>query len=232
MKTAKILDQTDERGPLLPTKTAPARKPRRQPGEIRERILEAAGEEFKNFGFSGATTLNIARRADVTEAQLFRYFTSKQVLFHEAVFEPLVRHFDAFDARHHASTADALNLRENARIYINELQDFIREHSKMLMSLVFAQTYTPLATPGVGEIDSLQSYFARGAAMMTRRTQDRAKVEPKLMVRVSFAAVLAAILFKDWLFPQGLATEAEISDALIDFVIDGIALTLDPKPES
>ena len=206
---------------------APARKPRRAPAEIRKRILQAAGEEFKAHGFSGATTLNIAKRADVTEAQLFRYFAAKPILFREAVFEPLVRHFDAFDAKYHAGAAEGANLRENARLYISELQHFIREHSQMLMSLVFAQTYAPFNTPGVGEIDSLQSYFARGAAMMTRRTKDEAKVEPKLMVRVSFAAVLAAILFKSWLFPPGLASEEEISDALIDFVIDGIAMNLD-----
>jgi AcrR family transcriptional regulator len=208
---------------------AVARKPRRAPGEIRERILQAAGEEFKTFGFSGATTLNIARRADVTEAQLFRYFGSKPVLFREAVFEPLVRHFDEFDARHVHGTPESITLRENARLYISELQQFIREHSKMLMSLVFAQTYAPFTTPGVGEIDSLQSYFTRGATMMTRRTGGKAKVAPKLMVRVSFAAVLSCILFKDWLFPAGMASEDEISDAIIDFVIDGIAVDLDPS---
>lgn len=203
-----------------------ARKPRRAPAEIRERILLAAGEEFKDFGFSGATTLNIARRAEVTEAQLFRYFGTKQALFREAVFEPLVRHFDAFDASHVHGAPESILVRENARLYIIELQQFIRDHSKMLMSLVFAQTYTPLATPGVGEIDSLQNYFAKGAAMMTRRTGGRAKVAPKLMVRVSFAAVLACILFKDWMFPPGLASEEEIREAIIDFVIDGITVDL------
>ena len=207
-----------------------ARKPRRAPAEIRERILNAAGEEFKSCGYAGATTLNIARRAEVTEAQLFRYFASKSVLFREAVFEPLVRHFDAFDARHNAGLLDGPGIRENARLYISELQQFIREHSGLLMSLVVAQTYAPLTMPGVGEIDSLQNYFARGAAMMRRTRKDKAEltVEPKLMVRVSFAAVLACILFKDWIFPPGMAGEAEISEAIIDFVLDGITIDLAP----
>lgn len=200
-----------------------ARKPRRAPGEIRERILQAAGEEFKSFGFSGATTLNIARRADVTEAQLFRYFGSKPALFREAVFEPLVRHFDEFDARHVHGDPRNISVRESAPVYIAELQQFIRTHSKMLMSLVFAQTYAPFTTPGVGGIDSLQNYFARGAGVMERRTGGKTKVPPKLMVRVSFAAVLACILFKDWLFPAGMASEEEISQAIIDFVIYGIS---------
>lgn len=206
-----------------------ARKQRRAPGEIRERILRGAGEEFKTFGYAGATTLNIARRADVTEAQLFRYFGSKSVLFREAVFEPLVQHFDAFDAKHKVDAAGGGDIRENARLYISELQQFIGEHSKMLMSLVVAQTYAPFTMPGVGEIDSLQSYFARGAALMAKNSPGKAKVEPKLMVRTSFAAVLSCVLFKDWMFPAGLASEEEVREAVIDFVIDGITVDLDPK---
>ena len=208
------------------------RKQRRAPAEIRERILRGAGEEFKTFGYAGATTLNIARRAEVTEAQLFRYFASKSALFREAIFEPLVRHFDQFDAEHQPSKTPGVNVRENSRLYITELQKFIGEHSKMLMSLVVAQTYAPFPTPAVSEIDSLQSYFARGAAMMRRRTPEKAKVDPRLMVRVSFAAVLGSILFKDWLFPAGLASEQEISDAMIDFVIDGITVDLEPGREA
>ena len=87
------------------------------------------------------------------------------------------------------------------------------------------QYYNPAA---IGGIDSLQSYFARGAALMERRTPAKAKVAPKLMVRVSFAAVLSCILFKDWMFPAGIASEQEISDAIIDFVLDGITVDLDP----
>jgi AcrR family transcriptional regulator len=205
------------------------RKQRRAPGEIRERILRGAGEEFETSGYAGATTLNIARRAEVTEAQLFRYYASKSILFREAVFEPLVRHFDAFDARHKIGAAGGGDVRQNARLYISELQQFIGEHSKLLMSLVVAQTYAPFTMPGVGEIDSLQSYFARGAALMAKNTPGKAKVEPKLMVRASFAAVLSCILFKDWIFPAGLASEEEVSEAIIDFVIDGITIDLDPR---
>jgi hypothetical protein len=42
------------------------------------------------------------------------------------------------------------------------------------------------------------------------------------MVRVSFVAVLASLMFKDWLFPAGMASEDEIREAIVDFVIDGI----------
>jgi AcrR family transcriptional regulator len=210
-----------------PVRPPPPRRKRRTADEITDRILRAAGEEFEQSGFSGATTANIARRADVTEAQLFRLFSSKADLFREAIFEPLNRHFCAFHGRYLADADRAEHVRDRADHYITELQAFIAEHSRMLMSLVVAQTYSPESVKGVSEIDSLKAYFERGAAMMTSRLGNDARVDPKLMVRVSFAAVLGCVLFRDWIFPPGLASEEDIRAAIVDFVIDGISATSD-----
>jgi len=193
-----------------------------------DRIIRAAADEFKASGFTGATTATIARNADVTEAQLFRYFASKAELFRESVFKPLNQHFLDFHSSGLSDAAEAETRGDKSRRYISELQQFLSEHSKMLMSLVVAQTYAPGSTDGVNEIDSLSTYFERGATMMTSRMATTPKVDPKLMVRVSFAAVLACILFKDWIFPRGLASDEEISAAIKDFVMDGINANVDP----
>jgi hypothetical protein len=57
---------------------------------------------------------------------------------------------------------------------------------------------------------------------MSQRLKGDYKVAPKLMVRVSFAAVLACVMFKDWIFPPGLASDEEIRAAINDFVREGI----------
>lgn len=200
-----------------------ATRKRRSSEEIMERLITAARDEFKRSGYVGATTSVIARNAEVTEAQLFRYFDSKADLFREAVFEPLNKHFSEFNARHPATMTAEENIRERARLYITELQEFLDEHSKLLLSLVVAQLFTSGSLQGVGEIDSLRHYFERGAAMMSSRVDKNPQVDPKLLVRVSFAAVLGCVLFKDWIFPEGLAGDDEIGSAIIDFVIDGIS---------
>lgn len=197
-----------------------ARRKRRSPEAIRDLIIAAAGAEFEENGYSGATTAQIARRADVTEAQIFRFFESKQELFREAIFQPLNRHFSEF----HASTMRAdgtFDFRENAERYINELQDFMAEHSRSLMSLIVAKEYKGSAE-GLGEIEGLHAYFERGRAMTESRTQGKVMVPPELMVRVSFAAVLGSVMFKDWLFPKGMASDEAIRQAIVDFTIDGI----------
>jgi hypothetical protein len=57
---------------------------------------------------------------------------------------------------------------------------------------------------------------------MTQRLQDRARVDPRLTVRVVFGAVLASVMFKDWLFPAGLASDEDITSAVNDFIKEGI----------
>lgn len=201
--------------------TAPDPKPkrrRRSSGEVADRILEAAAEEFEASGYAGATTAAIARRADVTEAQIFRFHDSKQALFRAAIFTPLNRHFADFQAR----TAGAGEGKDVARAYIGELLDFMASHSKMFLSLAVANAYSPEASGGIEALDGLQDYFRKGEAMSQARVGDAPRIAPELMVRVSFAAVLANLMFRDWLFPPGMASEAEIRDAIAAFVIQGI----------
>lgn len=204
------------------------RRKQRSSAEIAERLLDAAREAFKQYGYAGATTAAIARSADVTEAQLFRRFGSKAALFREAVFEPLNGHFSDFNARHLADSVAAGEARERRREYITELQDFLGEQSGLLMSLLVARAYNPDSAHEVTDIDSLRAYFERGAAMMAGRVEKDPRVDPKLLVRVSFAAVLGCVLFKDVLFPAEMASDDDISAAVIDFVIDGINVNGEP----
>ena len=188
------------------------------------RILEAAATEFQRSGYAGATTASIARSADVIEAQLFRYFGSKANLFREAIFKPLDEQLSGFLSRHdHPQHAPQP---EDAALYVEDLQRFLSAHAEMLTSLVVAQKYDREMAKGVGEIKSLAAYFERGASTMARRLKAEPKVDPRLMVRVSFAAVLGCVLFKDWVFAPGVAGEEEIRRAIDVFVAEGIGANL------
>lgn len=189
--------------------------------DLRNRILQAAADEFRRCGYAGATTAAIARQADVTEAQLFRYYGSKAQLFREAIFKPLDEQLSNLVATH-MQPDSAEGICEQSALYIDELQRFVGENAQMLTSLIVAQTYDAASAQEVSAIGSLGEYFDRAAATMTARMRGPAKAPPQLMVRVSFAAVLACTVFKDWIFPPGLATEAEIRQAVKDFVRQGI----------
>jgi AcrR family transcriptional regulator len=201
---------------------AVTKRTRRSADDILNRIVQAASEEFRRSGYAGTTTATVARKADVTEAQLFRYFGSKSNLFRETIFKPINQHLLDFTNKHHQAGATPTN-KQLVQLYASELQHFISEHSEMLTSLVVAQTYDKDTAHGVGEIDSLLAYFERGAAAMSGRLKGKPKVNPKLMVRVTFASVLACIMFKDWIFPKGLASSSETEAAINTFILEGLS---------
>jgi hypothetical protein len=92
----------------------------------------------------------------------------------------------------------------------------------MLTSLLVAQTYESPDQQAASGINSLRAYFDHGAAMMRARIKGKPRVNPDLLVRVTFVTVLASIMFKSWVFPGNLASDEEITSAINDFVMDGI----------
>lgn len=56
-----------------------------------ERILRAAIEVIAERGFKGASTSEIARRAEVAEGTIFRHFKTKQLLLNH-IIEPFIEH--------------------------------------------------------------------------------------------------------------------------------------------
>ncbi len=51
----------------------------------KDRILEAAGQVFREKGFAGASMQVISRKAGVSKSLLYHHFTSKQELWHAMV---------------------------------------------------------------------------------------------------------------------------------------------------
>lgn len=86
---------------LLLNKTMKTKKVLRVPinlaaesNKTRVRILEAARDQFFQFGFSQVTTDEIASSLGISKATLYRYFSSKEQLLREIVFG-LLREIEA-----------------------------------------------------------------------------------------------------------------------------------------
>lgn len=58
-----------------------AKRPRRRPGENRERLLEAGIREFGTLGYHGTSTAAIAAAASVPQPHVYANFETKQDLF-------------------------------------------------------------------------------------------------------------------------------------------------------
>ncbi|MFC6233624.1 TetR/AcrR family transcriptional regulator [Leucobacter soli] len=71
-----------------------ARRPRRRPGENRERLLQAGIVEFGTRGYRGASTVAIAASAGVPQPHVYASFRTKRELFLacvERALTPLIR---------------------------------------------------------------------------------------------------------------------------------------------
>lgn len=74
-----------------------ARRPRRRPGENRERLVVAATSVFASFGYHGASTVSIAALADVPQPHVYTNFSTKLELFlscWERVFSEILQSQD------------------------------------------------------------------------------------------------------------------------------------------
>lgn len=197
------------------------RRKRRSQSELRVLILNAAAREFEANGFAGATTAAIAKRADVTEAQIFRYFESKTVLFRESIFGTLNQHFNEFLP---AGTAEGEENEHGLSVrYIDELQQLLAGRSRMILSLVAANIRGSDDLLGTDGIAAMQAYFEKGAENLARRHGAASGTSADYLVRVSFAAVLGNVLFKDLIFSNGQFPDAKIRESLAKFMLNGLS---------
>lgn len=91
--------------------------------ETRQAILAHALEVFAEKGFDGATTRDIAARADVNHAMINYYFTNKEELWKQAV--DLL--FERLNAAIKMTDEDFEKLHENPRAFLKE---FFRRYIK------------------------------------------------------------------------------------------------------
>jgi AcrR family transcriptional regulator len=120
-----------------------ARAHDRDAAATRARILDAAAEEFGQFGIAGARVDRIAENASANKAMLYRYFGSKDDLF-DAVFSA---HVLAFADAVHFDVADLPG-------YAGRLFDSYQDRPLTLRLTHWYQLERPDGTPLQAIVDS------------------------------------------------------------------------------
>lgn len=126
------------------------RRPRRRPGENRDRLREAGLIEFGLFGYHGASTAGIAERAGVPQPHLYASFRTKQELFLDCLAHAEASLLSPAAA---ALSTDVLQPRGNASA--GALSDWASE--LCILQAVAASRDPELAAPIRGVLDRLRS---------------------------------------------------------------------------
>lgn len=132
--------------------------------ERREQVLAIAAEEFAEAGLHGASTETIARRAEITQAYVFRIFGTKKALFLEVVVAAFDRLTEAM--RGAAGTKDGLDaLRPMGARYNAMLAD----RTSLLLQL---QGFAACGDPDVR--DTVRECFGR----MWQTVAEKTRLDP------------------------------------------------------
>lgn len=89
----------------------------------KKQIIESAMNVFKEKGFKGTTTAEIAEAAKITEVTLFRYFSSKQEVYLEGVKPFIVKTLEEV-----VEISSNLNPKERLRAILLDRITFISEN--------------------------------------------------------------------------------------------------------
>ena len=196
----------------------PARS-RRSGDEVRARMLGAAREVFAERGYAGATTKQIAIRAEVGEVLLFRHFGNKEGLFDEAVLVPFDSFVDQWSDRwaRHGLSGDSVF--ELGRAYIELLYGFFDDNRQLVVALLSAQAHHPSA------VARLQAMFVRLAETVREATAEYGLTtrDPVSTVRLTFGMVLSTVEHAQLFFADGARpSRAELIDQLTRYMLYGV----------
>jgi AcrR family transcriptional regulator len=184
-----------------------SRAARRAPGEVRALLLEAAEEMFSGHGYDYCSTKAIAERAGVAEALLFRHFGSKAGLFREAIVDPMVlamrEFFEQWSGYDDSHTAE-----DPVREFVETFYGALSRRRGSALALTAASNYSSDVVEDAGAplADALQAVQQIVAQEAERFGYEGLNVP--ITVRVGVGSVLAASVFRNWLFGHG----ADVSD--------------------
>jgi AcrR family transcriptional regulator len=182
---------------MTATSATPARY-----GTGRVRLLSAARQVFVEKGYRGATTRDIAIRAELTEPMLFRYFGSKAALIEEAALQPLVGFIDEYvaewDDREHGTRDPIAEVKE----FFSRLFDVLASDRQLLIAIHAAVHFDENLEPAAAR---LEHAFGRVLELFERMLDEEITVrglhspDRPALARVMVGLVMSLALHADWL---------------------------------
>jgi AcrR family transcriptional regulator len=185
--------------------TSPTRRARRSSSEIRERLVAAALHCFAERGFSGATTREIARRADVDEAVLFRTFGSKRALFDGAVVEPFAAFVERYTERWVDSEAAVGTPEQVLRQFVEELYDLVREHRALFAAMAGGDHLLAGAQPALDRLEHMGRVIADTYGLA---------FDSHVAVRVAATTVVSVAMIADDLFDPAVGRQRVVDEVV------------------
>lgn len=199
----------------------------KKPGGGSQRILRAAIEVIAERGFKGASTSEIARRAEVAEGTIFRHFKTKQLLLNH-IIEPFLEHVVApiaVDEFARLAGAEYPSFPEFLRTLLRDRMELVRREQAIFRILVQELPVRPELRPLLekhlaGRIlpvmfAAIERFQARGEVVV---------VPPASIVRMMISTMGGYLITRYLLLPE----RAWDDEAELELMVQTLARGLRP----
>jgi len=197
---------------------------RRSSATVRSLVLRAARELFDERGYEQVGTREIADRAGVTQATVFRHFGTKANLFVEAVYQPFYGFVTDYISRWADQGHGGGTSADDTEVFVSGLHRVLLDNRKLLVALT-------------GQVNGGSPELPRHAAAFLREILDRLEREVALeiqaqgnetmdasyAIRFTFALVYGMAMLEEALFPPGRPRpdRASVADQMAGFILRG-----------
>lgn len=206
------------------------RRTRRTPEEVRVLVLRAARELFAEHGYHGTKTREIAERARVAEPVIFRHFGSKAEIFEVSILAPFTEFANEWAESWRIEPLAAADEYELTRTFVEGFYGLVLEHREVLRTLMAARTLgtdealTEVAERVVAQLADVY-LLVRGLLIEHSDARGWSELDPPVTVAVAFGAIVAVVLFDEWVFPVGErrpVRERQVEE-LTQMLLNGVA---------
>lgn len=199
--------------------------PAQRQTQKQKQILEAAIQVFAEKGYSGASTHEIAERAGVAEATIFKHYRTKKGLLLRLVVPAIAKVAAPYIAR------PVLHLLEQDKPFYEVMQDVILDRIQLIEAnwkLVKIIIVESLFQPELRE--ALQDHVVKNLMVMADEKLDRLKEQGKLrtdlpnyvLLRSAMSMVIGYLLARN-VFPEVFARSEEKEEIrmIADVIVRG-----------
>ena len=178
--------------------------------KARRAILKAAGELLERDGFAAVTVEEIASRAAVSKATIYRWWPNKAAVVTDSFLELTAPEIEV---------ADAGSVREDFKLRLKGLAHVLGGRSGRFIAALVAESQTD---PEVAEALRTHWISARRAEtrLLLRRGIERGELRPDLDLEVAIDALYGPIYWRM------LTGYAPLSDDFIDRLTDHVMIGL------
>jgi AcrR family transcriptional regulator len=193
-----------------------------------KKIFDAAIEVFSEKGFSGASTSEIAKRAEVSEGSIFKYFKTKKGLL-LSIMGFMVKVFDFNQLIEPVNkilkNAENVGLKDTLRLLFKDRILLVEQHFPMIKMLVTEALYQDelrevLLENGFEKVKTVVESFCISAVSNGLIRKD---ITPEMLMRIVIGNLGALIIQRNLLSKKITlkSLDEEINDT-VDLILNGV----------